>query len=319
MVNKLGKILTNALVNHAQVDESERVLYEYGFFILISNAIYTTFTLLVGFILKQFFESVIYYITFSLLRRYAGGFHATSERSCRIITILSIVLSLIIIKACDTHNLKKVIIPLTVVAIFLIFAFCPMDTAAKQLNMKEKIHYRRISRTILSVIVFVIIISFCCKIIILIYPCCVGLILEGALLIFGKIKEIKKRMDNNTFGMFLKDKRKQNGLSLRAMAKQVGLSHVYLYNIECGKKAPPNDDAVKELANAVNLEEKSRLLFFDIAARCKSDADGSNYYIPIDISQYLNENEDVINVIREVNRNKQHNEFWRDLLKELKK
>ena len=39
-----------------------------------------------------------------------------------------------------------------------------------------------------------------------------------------------KRMDN-TFGIFLKEKRQQKGLSLRALGKQVELSHIYLYNI----------------------------------------------------------------------------------------
>ena len=126
-------------------------------------------------------------------------------------------------------------------------------------------------------------------------------------------------MDNNAFGVFLKEKRQQNGLSLRVLGKQVGLSHIYIYNIESGKKAPPNDDMIKRLANALKLDEKSRLLFFDIAAKCKSDADGSNYYIPVDISRYINENEDAKNVIREANQNKKENSFWNDLLKELKK
>lgn len=124
---------------------------------------------------------------------------------------------------------------------------------------------------------------------------------------------------DNTFGIFLKEKRQQNGLSLRELGKYVELSHIYLYNIESGKKAPPSDDAIKRLANALNLDEKSRLLFFDIAAQCKSGIDSDNYYLPIDISQYLNENEDARKVIREANKKEQHNSFWNDLLKELKK
>ena len=123
---------------------------------------------------------------------------------------------------------------------------------------------------------------------------------------------------DNTFGIFLKEKRQQNGLSLRALGKQVELSHVYLYNIESGKKAPPNDEMIIRLANALNLDDKSRLLFFDVAAKCKSDSDSSNYYLPVDISQYINENEDTRNVIREANQKEQHNSFWNDLLKELK-
>lgn len=124
-------------------------------------------------------------------------------------------------------------------------------------------------------------------------------------------------MDNNSFGMLLKTKRQQNGLSLRVLAKQVGLSHIYLYNIECGKKAPPSDAVIEKLANALSLDNKARLLFFDIAAKCKYDADRSNYYLPVDISQYLNEQEDVKNVIREVNNKKEINSFWNDLLKKM--
>ena len=123
---------------------------------------------------------------------------------------------------------------------------------------------------------------------------------------------------DNAFGIFLKEKRQQNGLSLRALGKQVELSHVYLYNIESGKKAPPNDEMIIRLANALNLDDKSRLLFFDVAAKCKSDSDSSNYYLPVDISQYINENEDTRNVIRGANQKGHNNSFWNDLLKGLK-
>ena len=125
-------------------------------------------------------------------------------------------------------------------------------------------------------------------------------------------------MDNNAFGKFIKEKRQQNELSLRALAKQVELSHIYLYNIENGIKAPPNDIVLKRLAIALNLDEKNQLIFFDTAAKCKFDTDSTNYYIPVDISQYLNENEDVRNVIREANQKEQHKSFWNELLKELK-
>ncbi len=40
--------------------------------------------------------------------------------------------------------------------------------------------------------------------------------------------------------------------------------------------------------------------------------------MPVDISQYLNENEDAKNVIREANQKEHDDSFWNDLLKELK-
>lgn len=123
----------------------------------------------------------------------------------------------------------------------------------------------------------------------------------------------------STFGTYLREKRQQNNISLRQLAEQVGLSHIYLYNIECGKKAPPNDVAIKQLGKALKLDKESLYTFFDMAAQCKSSIDSNNYYLPVDISQYLNENEDARNVIREANKKEQHNSFWNDLLKEIKK
>lgn len=127
-------------------------------------------------------------------------------------------------------------------------------------------------------------------------------------------------MDNtNFFGLFLKEKRLQKDLSLRRLAELSGLSHIYLYNVERGDKAPPSDMALIELANALKLDNESKILFFDLAAKNKSEHDKNNFYSPVDVTRYINEQSNVKNVIREADKQNKSNEFWDELLKDMMK
>lgn len=127
-------------------------------------------------------------------------------------------------------------------------------------------------------------------------------------------------MDNtNFFGLFLKEKRLQKDLSLRKLAELSGLSHIYLYNVESGDKAPPSDVTLMKLANALKLDNESKIIFFDLAAKNKSEHDKSNFYLPVDVARYIYEQSNVKNVIREADKRNKSNEFWDKLLKDMMK
>ena len=193
MVNKLGKRLTNTLINNNQIDESERCLYEYGFFILLSNVIYVTITLILGSAFNIIIESMAFYIAFSLIRRYAGGFHASSEMKCTLITTISIFLCLLCTKLCETNNIQMPILVLTGIATVLIFVLCPLDTPEKPLTKEEYKYFRKISWVILLLIMLAICIGIYFKLEFLMYPCCMSLLLESILLVLGKIKRLIKK------------------------------------------------------------------------------------------------------------------------------
>lgn len=192
MLNKLGKRLTNTLINNHQIDESVRCLYEYGFFIFLSNMLYLIITLTLGSIFNLLIESVVFYITFSLVRRYAGGFHASNEMKCTLITTTSIFLCLLCIKLCETNNIQTPILVLTIIAAVSIFVLCPLDTPEKPLTKEEYKYFRKISWVILFLIMLAICIGWHFKLEFIMYPCCMSLILESILLVSGKIKRLVK-------------------------------------------------------------------------------------------------------------------------------
>lgn len=181
------------MVDNSIINNADRELYLYGFFILFSQILYFIFTIIFSFILGVILEGVIFYVVFQFIRTNAGGIHASSELRCEVATTVSIFLCLGIVKLCDLYNIKTVIIFLTVVAAVLISLLCPLDTPEKPLNPKEKKYFRKKSWIILLVILTIICLSLYLKISALIYPCCMSLILESILLFLGKIKEIRKK------------------------------------------------------------------------------------------------------------------------------
>lgn len=190
MINNLSTRLTDKLLSKGSITEDERELYIYGLFMLISQLMYLVLACIFGLLFECFIESIVFYIAFQFIRRYAGGYHAATETRCEILSTLSIAASIGIIKLSKIYNFKTILLFITVVSMVLIFCFCPLDTPEKPLSEKEFKYFRKISWIILLVISSIIIVSYFFKFSILFTPCCVSLILESILLVAGKIKRV---------------------------------------------------------------------------------------------------------------------------------
>lgn len=121
----------------------------------------------------------------------------------------------------------------------------------------------------------------------------------------------------NLFGAFLKEKRQEAKMSLRELARSIGVAHTYILNIENGSKAPPGDVMLKKIANALHFDAQTAELFYDLAAMCKQNDDGKNLYIPTDISEYIQKTESAKSAIRRANKLGYGNEFWIEIMKQL--
>lgn len=193
MINNVASKVVKRLVDNSVIADTEQELYVYGFFLLISQILFFTLTMIFGILLDIVLESVIFYVAFQFIRRYAGGIHASSELKCEIATTTSIFLCLLCTKLCETNNIQMPILVLTSIATVLIFVLCPHDTPEKPLTQEEYKYFRKISWVILLFIMLAICIGWYFKLEFLIYPCCMGLILESILLVLGKIKRLIKK------------------------------------------------------------------------------------------------------------------------------
>lgn len=75
---------------------------------------------------------------------------------------------------------------------------------------------------------------------------------------------------NHTFGTFIKEKRKERCVSLRKFAEQVGISPVYLSNLENDRMPAPKDDVVSSIARQFHLNEADTAMLYDLAAKAKN-------------------------------------------------
>lgn len=137
------------LIAASAVEEVDRELYFYGFFLLITRFFFFLVTVAIGFFLRIPCESVFFYIAFILLRSYAGGVHAKTESACTVLTALTLGFSVFAIKILEFSN--SGVISLLITVNMSIFLFSPLDTPKKPLDAAERGRYRRICCRLLVV------------------------------------------------------------------------------------------------------------------------------------------------------------------------
>jgi accessory gene regulator B len=192
MISKISNKIVKYLIEQKDLSTNEQELYSYGLFILLSQILYFIITVFIGIILGVILESIIFYIAFQFIRRYAGGYHASTETRCEIMSTLSIVACIVVIKLSKIYDFQTVLFIITMVSAVLIFFLCPLDTPEKPLTEKEFKYFRKISWLILIAITIAVIISYCFKFRFVLVPCCMSLILESILLVAGKVKRVSQ-------------------------------------------------------------------------------------------------------------------------------
>lgn len=107
-------------------------------------------TFFLGYIGGVFFQSIIFYISLNELRRFAGGYHAKTERRCFLISFCLLVFSLVFIKYIGQWGESHV--ALFIVTFFqsvLIFFLAPVENENKLLDEEEQVRFRKKARQIL--------------------------------------------------------------------------------------------------------------------------------------------------------------------------
>lgn len=198
MIGKLALKTAEKFVKNYNTLYDKIEIYQYGFFVLYSNLIFFLLIAILGVIFKSFLSSIIFYFAFFLIRQFAGGYHASTETRCEVLSTLSILACIVVIRLSKTYDFQTVLLLITILSAVCIFVFCPLDTPEKPLSKKEYKYFRKVSWLILFVIVAAIIISYVFKFQIVTVPCCLSLILESILLVAGKIKRVSQKNNVKT-------------------------------------------------------------------------------------------------------------------------
>ena len=150
-INVSEKIV-ESLITIGVVPSEDKDLYQFGLdqgVFLIINALST---ILIGLILGMLWQSIVFMLSYIPIRSYAGGYHASTQLKCYLLSIVFILAVLMGIKLIPWNGYICSVISLC--AAIFIFWLAPVEDRNKPLRQIEVIVYKRRTR-----ILFVLLLS----------------------------------------------------------------------------------------------------------------------------------------------------------------
>ena len=183
IIEKMKKY--NALTDDRENEEIVRA----GLEIIITKAFFVIVIVIVGLLMQCLFESIIFSISFSMLREYGGGYHAETKIKCFVLSFFTLVVALGIITL--MNNFQLLMMPMLIISIIsVIYILCkaPVDTANKRLDKDEIRVYGNKARVLTVILLFAVILLLHFEINNLAFAVLTGIIIEAYLMIKGQIK-----------------------------------------------------------------------------------------------------------------------------------
>lgn len=116
-----------------------------------------------------------------------------------------------------------------------------------------------------------------------------------------------------TFGGFVRQRRRDVGLSLRGLAARLDLSPVYMSNIETDRKPAPAQDSLDKLAVELRLDRGGVELMLDLAAKSRSQQ------VSADLPEYIMERDIVRAALRTAKEVDATDEEWQEFIDRISK
>lgn len=153
MFFQMSNKITESLIRIGVVSPNDKEIYRYGFqqgLVLLLNLLSA---LAIAIVMGMVKETIVFLGAFIPLRSFAGGFHLNSQISCYIMSMIVISLILLMIRSVImTINCYYL---LSVISHIIIFIVSPVEDTNKRLDQLERQTYRRRTRIIQCIEIFV--------------------------------------------------------------------------------------------------------------------------------------------------------------------
>ncbi|MFZ7121141.1 MAG: accessory gene regulator ArgB-like protein [Eubacteriaceae bacterium] len=148
MIISVSRKIAQYIYNKNDEKKTSIEVYRYGVEVLLSILLNTVLILSLGWILNIFIEIAIFMLAFGLLRVLAGGYHAKTHLSCFLIYISTAVPTILLIRYFQMPLFQQLLFIelLSLVSLFLVYKFAPVDSKNRPMSHKEIFVYRTRSR-----------------------------------------------------------------------------------------------------------------------------------------------------------------------------
>lgn len=150
MINNLSEKITGYLIKRKTIESDDYELYHYGLFVLLSEVFLLSFCLITGLVFKAVLPSILFYVTFFAIHRFAGGVHVKTETHCLALTLTAFALSIASFKLWSFID-GGILITLYTVCSVISILLSPADTPQKPLSNKERVKFKKITALIASI------------------------------------------------------------------------------------------------------------------------------------------------------------------------
>ena len=132
-------------------------LYEYAIYIILSSALHMATVIVLGLVFNLLTESLVFYLSFIVIRKFAGGYHAKTPVRCYLFSFASNIIILCLVKWLSSINTLFIFIFIIfeLLCVVLILLISPLDTENNPLTGQEKKMYRMLT-SIITILIFII-------------------------------------------------------------------------------------------------------------------------------------------------------------------
>ena len=152
MMKQISNKFISFLCENNMIERDKQELYTYALEILLSSILHFLTTIVMGIVCGMFAESVLLIVVFSLVRRFAGGFHASTPLKCYFFSIAANIIMLFLISVVTKWGNDIAFYVILIISDLTIWFTSPIESQNKPLGYKEKKVYKAVSIALSSVI-----------------------------------------------------------------------------------------------------------------------------------------------------------------------
>ena len=156
MLTRIAERMADSLARNSIIDESEKELYVYAVYTLVSQVFPLILVMITGALMGKIMEGILFIIPFLCIRKFSGGFHAKHMHTC---IFSSCIICTICIYLTGVIRYGIMITAAMIAASFSLVLFSPVENENRKLEEDERSRYKKI--TAVLAVLFLVIYMLC--------------------------------------------------------------------------------------------------------------------------------------------------------------
>lgn len=145
MIDGIAQRTVDYFINSGLIKEDKRRLYLYSLTNTLQSSICIAATLFIGLCMGMFFQNLVFFLAFKMLRKFSGGLHAGKYIYCLLFSLSANVVFMLAVKYLQTFDSSVFILIIEIAAVLLVTIFSPLESKNKKISGKEALVYKLLS------------------------------------------------------------------------------------------------------------------------------------------------------------------------------